>query len=389
MAHGIAIITLTCCLAACGGNGSLEGDADSDVETDVPEEGGPDTTDEDVGLDPDVLEDTAGDPPEDGAADITADPGEDVPADVEPDGPVVGSCTGWPSSADSYSFAQAARLDSAVLPDFSGTAPSCCRDFGTISADYIESGTHLVDNALGELLDALAGMGMPSFDDEMADAISEGRLIILFDHQELDGRTDTDGFCLVRFDGTPDTSSGYLALRDGFVTGSGTPLETFPASMVAGAMVAGPGSFVMPVPLTAALLLPFEDVELTGSATLGSSGVSYSGGTFSGYVTLEELLEAYNDFIQTNCSCLSPPDPVFVRESTGSITNRCTDLDSAACLSAGNDLCYQIGSTCFTLVGILPMTADLETDSSMTGYDAYSFGFEWTAVPANISGLSP
>jgi hypothetical protein len=383
MARTIWTTALAICLAACGGKGTKD-EGDADTGTDVGLDDGADTATHDSVTDPGDERDAVDDP----VVETVEDTVEDVPVDTEPDGPVVGSCTGWPSSPDAYAFGPASRIDSVALPDFSGGTPSCCRDFGSISADYIERGTHYVDNALGQMLASLADAGAPSFDDELNGAISDGTLVILLDHRDLDGATDPDGFCLARLDGTSDGSGGYLAGRGSFVTGTGEPLETFPASMSAGEMVAGRGTFHLPIPLHASLVATFQDAELAGSASIGSTGVGYTAGTFSGYVPIEDFLGAYNALVVSECSCLTPPSAMFTRVSDGSIVADCSGLTVADCVSAGNDMCASIGSSCAYLASILQSFLDLEVDSTAPGYDAYSFGFEWTAAAASVTGVT-
>ncbi|MBW2260686.1 MAG: hypothetical protein JRG91_01840 [Deltaproteobacteria bacterium] len=370
-----------CTLIACGGNGTPSGDASTEADMDASAET---TSDTPVETTPDA-------PPPDGETepveDAPVDSPEDVPVDEGPDA-VMGTCTGWPSTSSAYTFDIAAVVDSISLPMSSGGFPTCCRDFGTISADYIERGTHNIDNSLAELLAALEMMGGPDFEVTMNAAISSGALNILLEHRGLDGETDADGFCLVRFNGAPAGSAGHLAYDTFFVTGTGTPLETFPASMSSGDMLTARGSFEMLIPLAVPVTAKFEDAELTGTATVSTPGVTYSAGTLSGYVTLDEFFSALNDYVQTDCACLSAPDPVFRRLSDGTVEEHCTDLTPSTCAAAGNDTCAALGTNCSTLVPLFVSAADLELESTRTGYDAISFGMAWTAVPATISGVT-
>ncbi len=368
-------------LASCGGSNkpsgdaSTEADAVAEVASDTPDETTPDAPPPDGTSDPD-----AGDDPAEDAA-------EDAPEDAEPDA-VMGTCTGWPSSSSSYTFDLASIIDTVGLPMSGGGFPTCCRDFGTISADYIERGTHNIDNALAGLLAALELMGGPDFEATMNAAISSGLLNILLEHRGLDGETDADGFCLVRFDGTPAGSSGYLAYDTSFTTGTGTPLEAFAASMSSREMRTSRGPFEMIIPLGFSISARFEDTELSGTASISTSGVSYTSGRMSGYVTLDEFFSALNDYVQAECACLSAPDPVFSRLSDGTVEEHCTDLTPSTCAAAGNTTCAALGTNCSTLVPLFVDAADLELESTRTGYDAISFGMAWTAAPATISGVT-
>lgn len=309
-------------------------------------------------------------------------PGEDTATDTS------GECTGWPTAPGDYVFETAVIMDSVSLPAITADIPACCRDFGDISDDFIESGTSEIDNSLAQLFISLEEVGAPNFEESMNQAINDGTLNIILEHRHLDEGIDPDEFCLVRFNAETDGATGYLALEEFFVPGTGTPRETFAAEMTSGDMTTGRGTFVLLIPLAVPISVEFEDAELTGRADITTDGVTYAAGTLSGYVTLDEFFGGLNDYIQTDCECLSPPDPVLERLADGTVEEHCSDLTPADCLSAGNDTCAVIGALCSSLIPEFTGAADLELDSTRTGYDAISFGMEWTAVPATLSGVT-
>ena len=173
-----------------------------------------------------------------------------------------------------------------------------------------------------------------------------------------------------------------------FVSGTGTPRETFAASMLAGDMQTARGTFEMLVPIGASLSAKFDDVMLSGTASIAGPGVSYSAGELSGYVTLDEFFAALNDYVQSECACLSAPDPVIRRLGDGTVEQHCSSLTPSVCIAAGNDTCAALGANCSTLVPLFVVAADIELESTRTGYDAISFGMAWTAVPATIAGIT-
>lgn len=353
-------------------------DTDEDSTTDVFEDSIEDTAaDTDS---PDVSDDSDPDEISD-APDAVDDPVLDVEEEESTE-------HAWPDTPDDYTHSGMSRIDSMSLPEFDSTmGPACCRDFGAISRDFIEEGTDLIDNALGSFIDSMSGMGM-DFDATMNEAINDDELVILFDHVLLDGVTDPDGFILVRLDGEPDGSSGYLVSRSSFVGDTGTPRETFPAQANFGAVTAYPGVFEMPIPTTIIATYPVQDTMIIGDIALEGGGVSWTDATLSGYLLLTDFLDGINKWLVDHCDCVGPDGSTFARETDGSISDECTDLDSTTCDPEADGACIQFATFCPAFIVLVENLADLEIDASVDGYDAISWGMHFTAVPADVTGIA-
>ncbi len=318
--------------------------------------------------------------------------------DDDCDGTIDGEgCVSFPASPEGYVAARASYLSAIGLPPTGADgAPSCCKDFGRRSADSIQGGLPGLDNALVKLLEAVQGFDA-GFDPQasVTAAVESGQVVILLDHLGLDER---GGFVLVQLAGAFEGATTYAEASAGtgtftfsaasFEAGTGTPLVHLDrARLEGGALAAGPGSFPLPLPLgELVLLLPLDEVELEGRATLDGAGVAYADGRISGILRVDALFEALNVYAAGACGCLGLAGPLFERRGAG-WTGICpADAEaacpaSAACRNVGGALC-SLGPT---LVGA---QADLELDPAREGYEGLSVGLTFAGAPATVVGLS-
>ncbi len=124
--------------------------------------------------------------------------------------------------------------------------------------------------------------------------------------------------------------------------------------------------------------------------TLDSSGPSYSSGTFAGYLLVDDFFEGINTVVARDCSCLGLTTALYEKVGA-SWTNHCVAPSDAMTSCAAEPACVELGSgtACGLSPTIVPALADLDVDASVAGYDALSFGLEFTAVPATVTGIEP
>lgn len=335
----------------------------------------------------------------------------------------------WPASPDEFvstssSVTYVATLEIPALD--ANDVPECCRDFGEISRDYVEAvadglePTNEIDNALAGLADSIQGIAPDfSLQDTLDEQIMSGSLALLFDHREFNGMaTDDDNFVLVGLLGSFADPTTYAEASAGtgtfninpasFVSG-GEPLIKFnPAIMASGEMSAGPSTFQLTFPLGFANLdVAVSDTLIAGTASVEANGVSYTSGTLSGYVEIEELIAAINALMASpDCECLGLGDtPLYEYDaSTGEITDNCVDQNTAntECETMDEEICRTLGGgtvegvpipLCGALPGFVTAVADIDvdgdcaTDPEGCAFEALSLGLRWTGVPGTIEGL--
>lgn len=390
-----------------GGGGNEERDTSSGDMT----SGGDTTTTPDQTSAPDGDEDVTN------PGDATTTPDTTV-EDMSPDlGPEVQIT--WPANPQDYvdSATTVSYISQLTIPgrDPLTDTPTCCKDFGRISRDYIESDgeSHQIDNAIAELAATVASFDF-NLQETLDEQIQAGTVAILWDHREFGGTGD-ENFVLAGllggFEGTTtyaEASSGtgtFVVNPSSFASG-GTPIIHFnPAVLSDNELAAGPSTFLLSLPLGVVTLeVAVAEAELTGTATISDDGVAYANGTLSGYVFIEEIVRALNAFVRSEtCDCLGlTGDPFTYNQETGQVLSSC--LPPATL----NDLCpeeeqsvcrllsgEQIGpvSVCSMLPNLLQAAPDLDTsgdcqlDPDNCVYDAISVGLQWTAVPATLAGL--
>jgi hypothetical protein len=284
------------------------------------------------------------------------------------------------------------RITSLTIPiPASSGISDCCRDFGAISRDNVESGTDQIDNAFASLAEATVGLGL-DLQAVLDDAVATESLNVLLDHQGFDGDPDP-AFILAALDGVPDTMGGYLIDRGSFATGTGTPRSLFePSTLSAGALAAGPGTMTLALPFAGVTLAyTFDDVRIESTVTV-AAGVTYTTGMLSGYLKVDDYFGGINDFVSGSCPCLGLSGPLYSRTST-TWTEQCMDITTATtlCPAAADAGCREVasGTDCTASPVIIPALADLDTDPGQMGFESLSLGLRFTAVPVTVSGVTP
>ena len=324
-------------------------------------------------------------------------------------GPVPGP--EWPATPQDYTFGEASYINSLTVPPIEFSVPTCCKDFGAISRDKIVNNTNNIDNALAMLADTLAGFGI-DLQASLDDAIANGDLVMLLDHQDLDPLALPDQFVLVQFLGAfglgtdftlADQGLGtFLANESSFVPGTGEPLNfAHPASMSVSSMSAGPFSLAISLPLGfLSLGVTAEGAEAAADhGLITPAGVPYSNGALSGYVLVEDIYGALNDILNApGCACLGHTEDIYQQQLDGSwlgicvtgASSLCPDPEEEICATlAGNNLFGTPPEVCGILPSLLESQSDIDLNADPALYEGMSVGLEFTAVEGQIIGVQP
>jgi hypothetical protein len=310
----------------------------------------------------------------------------------------------WPADAHDYDAGPTSYVNTLTIPGIVSGVPTCCKDFGSISRDKIENNTNNIDNGLAQLADTLNGLGI-DLQQALTDAIMDGSLVLLLDHQALDFLSLPDQFALVQLLGTFAGVTDYTLANSGagtfhanlssFVPGSGEPLNWYhPATMDASQVTAGPFTF--------SLSLPFGFLSLNVSAeatvveaihgTVTPAGVPYSAGELSGYIPMSDIFENLNDILNSaTCACLGSHPDVYHQAIDGSwsSTGTCISTADSLCTLPAEEVCVTLADSdlfgsppqvCGILPTILQNQADIDLNSNSDVYEAMSVGLEFTGV---------
>ena len=299
-------------------------------------------------------------------------------------------------------------VKSLVIPENGDEGPTCCDKFeGSLYPD------EEFDNGLAYLAPLIEGQlkdenGNPQkLSDLLSDQIASGTVTILWDHIQLDGADDADGFILAgllgafaegtTFDGaggTKNASTGageFLINASSFKAGTGDPIIAFnPVSMSGGNMQAGPGPFTLNLPILGFdLSLQVSETRITGEATISAEGVTYANGTLSGYVKIADIFGALNDVAGT-CDCLglNGGDLIALNADKWECTIATTAFE--ACAGDPESICDTLsgaGQVCGFL-GVITGVLDIDTDGDTKG-DALSLGLQWDGVTGAVTGIAP
>ena len=282
------------------------------------------------------------------------------------------------------------------VPSISGGVPTCCKDFGELSKPYIEDERDAIDNAFAQLGSALSTFGF-DMQAAMTASVEEGQVVVLFDHTDLTGENDTfrlDGYFGAFAGGTSyaeaSAGQGSFAIEPHSFDGAGNPLIRFDnASMDGGSLLAGPAVVGVSFPVTGgALDLQLHAAEVTGDATISSNGVTYANGTIAGYLLLENIFGAANDFLNSDgCACLNLGGrDIFVQvdEEWDAECLTSAEQDAQTCDEDSGCLTLASGLLCGGLPTILESEADIRTDAGSSVYQGLSVGWSFSGVPAEI-----
>jgi hypothetical protein len=314
----------------------------------------------------------------------------------------------WPDDPQDYTPGVSSYIDSLTLPGLDGGGvPTCCQDFGGKS----KNGSGDIDNALALLADGLSVLGF-DIQATLDDAIQNGELVLLLDHQNLNVVTQPDEFALVQllgaFEGATDYASAsaglgtFEATQASFVPGSGEPNNWYhPAAMGATDMTAGPFSLTLTLPFGfVSLSLKAGEARMSADHGLISvAGVPYTNGELSGYVLMDEFFGNLNAILNSpQCACLGLTGDVYNKLPTGLWSGTCKlDADSLCTLPAeevcvalaDNDLFGSPPGVCGALPSVIQEQADIDLNSNTDVYEAMSVGLQFTAVNGQIVGVQP
>jgi hypothetical protein len=356
---------------ACGDD-TEAGSTTPDPTPDSMPDGTPDGT-------PDAMPDGTPDAMPDG----TPDAAPDSTPDPTPDDPCaqVDCVDGTP---DDYDFSvPGSRFSSIIL-----------ETDASVGADLDGDGD--ADNALGALLNDLGTLlGDADLNAQLAESIEEGSLSLgatwpsFADGLADSGDADIHMFALVDPDDNPATTDEYLADRESFIEGTQSPIIQFNgASVSGGALTAGPSNFNLTVPLgEIALNVTISEAEIEGNLSEDAGGIAASGVTLAGVLSLENLIDALNAFLQSGqCTCLGLEGPL-IDLSLGAGPQACVgQFDDSTCADEGQDLCATIAGACILAVPVIAGQTDIDLDGDGTS-DALSVFIRIEMEGTNISGV--
>ncbi|HYB99844.1 MAG TPA: hypothetical protein VEC57_12005 [Candidatus Limnocylindrales bacterium] len=321
----------------------------------------------------------------------------------------------WPATPEEYVAGPTAYISDVQVPTIVNDEPTCCRDFGTISRDFIEDGTDKRDNALARLADSLSGIG---FDLEalLNEAIQDGSVSLLLDHPGLDTMSlPEDELALTALtsewtNGTDYSTASagtgqFLIERGSFVPGKGEPLSVFYPSMFdegVDGLQAGPSTLNFPIPFGIVLLdLPIASVNITGDSTVLPAGIQYDNGAVSGYLLVDSFYTALNQLLDSPlCDCLGHTQSLYYQDEEGAWTSqgRCVSMAADKCPEETESICVTLGGdgglssppqVCTLLPVVIEGAADIDLNNNPSYYEGFSAGFNFSAVPATVVGVTP
>jgi len=296
-------------------------------------------------------------------------------------------------NADGYCDASVVdALAIAQAPNATAGVEGCCCDF---------TGDDVIDNQLGGLVETLGGMAgfdLVTLNETVAESLAGGSFIILFEHVGLAAEAADTPYYDVNFylgadvDDPEDPTDNFSGTEEFTImpeslTTEGDPLITFAgASVMGGKMHAGPSQFVVPIeipdpPLDLTLTV---DSAIVNADIAWDNGYKLSNGELCGYVTIDQIFAALNDFAVTSCDCLNLEGDLIEGIGTGAYS--CGGSDPA-CIpddpETGDmqEICGTIANYCDTAVVLLPSFLDVDADEDGTG-DAISLGATFGATSA-------
>jgi hypothetical protein len=385
-------LLLSLFILACSESTPHTDDAGTDADTDA------DTID---GSDADLDEETPLDGSDQDDGEQLSDDLEDGDGDI--DGDEEGTELTWPSSPQEYSASKVSYINRFIVPPLDADEQyACCKDFGEISKDYIEDGTNLIDNAWAALWALLGGMIDMSLQEGLDNFIQEGDLIILLDHVGYD--LNPSLFTIARLDCSFSESTTFQDANSGngefvinhysFKNCSGEPAELyFPASIVDDLMTTQGDSFSLKVSFMGLALIEIDlhQVELSGEVQANNDHISYTNGTLSAYILLDDLYAEMNEFLKSpTCSCLELASDLWYQNDNGDWTGNCIPDAGVLCDQPEEEVCVMLATNlCMAVPTLMSSQTDLDIDPQREGYEAFSIGLNWTAVKAAVSGVEP
>jgi len=308
----------------------------------------------------------------------------------------------WPETAEDYPFSGITYLHGFTIP----TADAlCCRDFGSISKDFIENGTNELDNALAGIATVAGTLGF-SLQDTIDEAVQSGNFVALIDHYDWPG-VQGGSYHMAFFRGEYDPSTTFAVAEAGaglfriptqnFIDGTGEPVATFDMATFDGAIVDAAGGTIeiaMPITDTALLVVPMQDVEMTASANESGASVAMQSGQLSGFVTVTDLYDSYNFVVNEACGCLGLSGDLVEDNGDGTYSYNCVSDAATLCTATGEEACATLAGTnlfggeiCSGLDLFIGGVADLDLDGDTTTFEGLSVGLTFQGSPGAVSGL--
>jgi hypothetical protein len=284
-------------------------------------------------------------------------------------------------------------VDQITIPAIEDGVAACCRDF---------TGDDEIDNAYAQFVADINEEFEIDFQNAIDFQLQQGILALIGEHVGLVGTSGTFTLNALRgnFAGATDydrasDGEGVFTIDELSYDNAGNPRLSFAAEIAGGELSASAQSVVLLLPIgDNALPLPTHDVVVTATADVSEDAASYSDGQFSGFFRVDEVFATFNDFLGSEeCGCLDLAAGTEVFEQDGEGTwSAANCVETPTCTVLGEGLCGALGGTgddgllCAAIPDLIQGVADLSNDGTEAGTDAISVGFEWTGVPAEVTG---
>lgn len=315
---------------------------------------------------------------------------------------IAGACDVCPTvecaNPNAAGYCDASIVDELAIAEAPSEATGeegCCCDF---------TGDGVVDNQIAALVGSLGGMAgydLPTLNATLAESLAGGSFIILFEYLGLAAdAADTDWFEVNFFLGTDmddpeDPTDNFSGTEDFYIMPAsldenGDPVITFGgASVAAGELNAGPSEFVIPIQLDDPplnLVLTVDSAIMKAMISSGANGYELSDGTLCGYITIQQIFNALNEFASSSCGCLGLTGDLIEGGdglwTCGTMDSTCGTEDQM------ENICGMIAQYCTVAVSLLPSFLDVDLDGDTVG-DAISVGATFSATSAGLGGVQP
>lgn len=306
-------------------------------------------------------------------------PGVDYPPLTCGDSPQPDRCSQDP---DGFDFEPASFVTQLAVAD-----TDCCYDY---------TGDGEPDNVIHDLFEV--GDGVGAINDQMADAIDDGLLKLVFEHDGLEQLDDSQEFDVNILDAVSYNETDDEVVVDSASFDDGThPRYMIPNGEISEpatelVMTAAPGRLLVDEALPLARAFTFGadvDIELDyvvleatpiASSAGVEGGVILDSGTLSGVVLYENVVKSLNTAI-TGCDCLNNP-----AELIDPATDQCVlDADTVAMgddCDGDEERCGILAELC-GLFAVIPSMTDVDTNGD-GDEDGFSVGMTFDAEAVTI-----
>ncbi len=287
-----------------------------------------------------------------------------------------------------FTWGPASFVNSLYLPYNEGDEP-CCFDF---------TGDGEIDNGVANIIAMLGGMIGGDINEEIRFAIESGNLVDLLEFIGVADWADTPSFTLnsyTGFDAYGDFSDnldpvfgGSFLLDPRAFDEEGRPLSHFAAASIsAGLVEAGPGDFIVELPLLGGApvraVMQGTLIEARVSAVAERPYVSLADGRLGGYFHEKMLFDAANAYVWMSCSCLGLGNDPLMDYATHTCAS---DGSPEQCTSEEEEVCGQLYYYCPMMMPFISMVLDVDADGD-GAYDSISVGLTFSGIPALIEGV--